>query len=773
MLSASKLLIEALQTRPLGIVDGVELTQLQACASTRSHEVPHLTTYYRPSTAMRNVAMPCMKNSGQLDIRTFVDEESPRCIPLCQPIRCTPQTGPRLRTSLSVVPSSPVCLPYSHSYSKHSVTGIHDSTPSSFAICQVISPPTPGIKSASVMNHQGEHWHRQEPPTAFFDYSTAQRVDRPPPLPPLPSPALTKAITTIALLLLGYYALTFLDAWPSTIKRNCYETIVYLIPSHLIYFIERIMARFGRSSDPDLFFRKTDFGNQAAKAHAIHRMLGQSGVPMALRKARSLSGLEAIIPVTKELGPPGLGNWDNSCYQNSILQGLASMPAFQKYIQRSLRLCHELDVPATTHRALTMFLAQLSDTDMNKETLWTPGVLKSMDSWQQQDAQEYFSRILEVVEKENTRCAEKLKRRSRLGFERINRESDGEQAERLLKRVSLDDSNWAPGHRRSNSEQDQDLIRRVAVPNYSRPPPTAPLKNPVDGMLAQALECNACGFSEGFTLTQFNCLTLNLGLRGQCQLEELIEDYIQPETVEGVECTNCTRLLADRQARLDNTKVGSESDSDGPSPRKRSKLKPVLRAKQKQITVGRLPKNLVIHINRSIFNDYGEQRKNTSLIDYPARLPFLSDWCLSLSEQQDDVQAVYELKCAVTHYGRHENGHYVAFGRRDKDWYCFNDEIVTKLSEEEVLSRGNVFMLFYEAVAWSPNLQEVQEPPKVVETERIQQPSTSSSSGSEVEEQPAQPSTPVRPVPVLRTASGSVRTPDTSPFASTPVVTAV
>ena len=533
------------------------------------------------------------------------------------------------------------------------------------------------------------------------------------------------------------------------------------------------MTRFGRVSDPDLSFRKSDFGNPAAKAHALHRMLGQSGVPMALRKARSLSGLEAIIPATKEVGPPGLGNWDNSCYQNSILQGLASMPAFEEYIQRSLRLCHELDVPAATHRALTMFLAQLSNTDMNKETLWTPGVLKSMDSWQQQDAQEYFSRILEVVEKENARCAEKMKRRGRTGFERVNRDSDEAQAETLLKRVSLDDSDWAPSHGRSKSEQDQGLIKRSAVPNYSRPPPIAPLKNPVDGMLAQALECDVCGFSEGFTLTQFNCLTLNLGLRGQCQLEELLDDYTKPETVEGVECTKCTRLLADRQARLDNTKVGSESDSDGPSPRKRSKLKPVLRTKQKQITVGRLPQNLVIHINRSIFNDYGEQRKNTSLIDYPARLPFLSDWYVPLSEQQDDVQAMYELKCAVTHYGRHENGHYVAFGKRDKDWYCFNDEIVTKVSEEEVLSRGNVFMLFYEAVAWSPILQEVQEPVQVVGAEHAQQPSTSSSSGSEGEEQAAQPSARLQPVPVLRTASGSIRTPDTSPLASTPVVSAL
>ena len=63
----------------------------------------------------------------------------------------------------------------------------------------------------------------------------------------------------------------------------------------------------------------------------------------------------------------------------------------------------------------------------------------------------------------------------------------------------------------------------------------------------------------------------------------------------------------------------------------------------------------------------------------------------------DAVEAVYELKCVVTHYGSHHDGHYIALGKRDKVWYSFNDERVTKISEEEVLARGNGFMLFYEA----------------------------------------------------------------------------
>ena len=253
---------------------------------------------------------------------------------------------------------------------------------------------------------------------------------------------LQKAITTLALLTLGYYALHLLDLWPSTFKRSLYDLSIYLIPSQAIYALQFVMARFGRVPDDATPFRRSDFGNQRAKAEAIQRILGHTPFPSVIRKARSMSGIEAILPQSKELGPPGLGNWDNSCYQNSVLQGLASLPAFSEYIEKSLGLCDRLEVSASTHRALGAFVTILSDTTRPRTTLWTPNVLKSMDSWQQQDAQEYFSRIVEAVEKEAIRCSLSLKRRLATGLESLvkNRCADDETAG-LLRRFSLvDDS---------------------------------------------------------------------------------------------------------------------------------------------------------------------------------------------------------------------------------------------------------------------------------------------------------------------------------------------
>ena len=560
---------------------------------------------------------------------------------------------------------------------------------------------------------------------------------------------LQKAISTIALLAIGYYLLNALDAWPDTVKRLLYETIIYLIPSPAIYALQSIMHRYSGAIDDASRFKKSDFGNQRAKAEAIQRMLGHSPFPNALRKARSLSGLETILPVSKETGPPGLGNWDNSCYQNSILQGLASLPAFQQYIENSLRLCERTQVDAATHAALRGFLQQLGDVSARKTTLWTPAVLKSMDSWQQQDAQEYFSRVVEAVEKEDIGCFQVLKKQSCTGFERAKPGRPDEESIQLLKNVSLDDNQAATDAEPVvASTEDRELLESFP-------------RSPMDGMLAQALECQTCGFSEGFSLTQFNCLTVNLGLRGHSYLEDLLDEYTEPEMIDGVECTQCTKALAD-----DDGAKGDDEDaeSDSPSPSKRPKLKPVHRTKAKQITVGRLPTNLVIHVNRSIFDEYGNQRKNNSLIRFPAQLDFLTRWCAPLSEEEKKVQRSYQLKCSVTHYGRHENGHYVALGKRDKEWYCFNDEIVTKMGLEEVLSRGNVFMLFYEAVdtipVSDPHPASIDDAVAATVATVTESPESSNSSSESEPLVLEEPDIPVAPVPPMRTASGSLHPPE-------------
>lgn len=159
---------------------------------------------------------------------------------------------------------------------------------------------------------------------------------------------------------------------------------------------------------------------------------------------------------------------------------------------------------------------------------------------------------------------------------------------------------------------------------------------------------------------------------------------------------------------MPDSAVPSSDLPDEPTSEKpaRKKPKPVLSTKSKQLTVGRLPEDLVVHLNRSIFDMYGNQRKNTAVVDFPLRLSIVNRWCAPLDDASGHtVQAAYALQCVVTHAGRHDDGHYIAYAKRGKGWYCFNDEVVTQVSEEFVASRGNAFMLFYE-VDTSPVLPE-------------------------------------------------------------------
>ncbi|EXJ78494.1 hypothetical protein A1O1_08895 [Capronia coronata CBS 617.96] len=486
-----------------------------------------------------------------------------------------------------------------------------------------------------------------------------------------------KLISTLALLILGYYVVSFFDVWPSTIKRSIYELFVCFVPSPLIYAMQCGLLRLGLIGPEEAVFTRDQFGDVHAKQEAIQRIFGHPQFPLALRKVRSLSGVSKYISLSNDTGPPGLGNWDNSCYQNSVLQGLASLPAFLDFAERSLDQCERHGVSADTHRALVNLLEQLTDLGPRKATVWTPHVLKSMDSWQQQDAQEYFSRLLEAVEKEADAYIKVLKRSSVAGLEcLVANSTPPAQIEADNPAANPELSSWPP-----EKEVGSRLLRFQP-------------RNPIDGMTAQCLECRTCGFTEGFSFNDFNCLTLNMGLRGPSDLEDLLDEYTAPEEIEGVECENCTERPN-----------GTPKEELAQAAEKPAKRKPVLRTKTKQITVGRLPKDLVLHINRSIFDEYGNQLKNRAAVAVPFKLHFLSRWCAPIVRNNASVEAVYELKCMVTHYGRHDNGHYIALGQRGKEWYSFNDDLVTNITEEDVLNTGNGFMLFYEAVPMQPNAQ--------------------------------------------------------------------
>ena len=570
-----------------------------------------------------------------------------------------------------------------------------------------------------------------------------------------------QVIGTILISVAIYYVSPLLPIWPEYTKRAIWEALVFLTPSRIIYAIDHIPPRLlSRADDAAewLKFERADFGNKVAKSEALRRLLRLDGhqtfIP-AVGRARTLSsGLTNMFGGQRNDVPAGLGNWDNSCYQNSVIQSLASLSTLKDFIDQNLDSVGQTkEVP--THQALRYITRTLNDEVNNGRSFWTPGALKSMSSWQQQDAQEYFSKITDELEKEIRKASRSPKTELCLAEPLREMRPNG---------GNLEETTGLPSARTKEEGPRLRVIQHTPA-------------SPFEGLMAQRVGCMKCGYTEGISLIPFTFLTLPLGRTYDCDVRDCLDEYTGFETIEGVECSKCTVLKAHAQlkkliahnqsshdaegdgqhteetelvrvaqARLHNVEVAlKENDFSDKTLSKRLKLDPKMRAtttKSRQAVVARAPRSLALHINRSVFDETtGDQYKNTASVRFPFSLD-LGYWCLGHVSERDGealetweidplkpmlpttedplkrTSQLYELRAVITHQGRHENGHYIAYRKRpwrlqemveedDEDvelkpgdheerWFRFSDENVSMASEEQVLSQGGVFMLFYE-----------------------------------------------------------------------------
>lgn len=532
-----------------------------------------------------------------------------------------------------------------------------------------------------------------------------------------------------------YLVIPHLGPLPNIIAYHLWNALVYAIPSRIVAALD------AGNKDSSAARFSSVYSSFYEKGHAMRRIIGfdKGSLESILPRARRLSSIGPSWLGSKDLIPPGLGNWDNSCYQNSVIQGLASLRSFANYLDRNI---HKLGARGrlSTHHALKDILERLNDPGSHGQRLWIPPELKSMSSWQQQDAQEYFSKIADQLDVE-VREASKL-----ITTNQGLRASD--QRENFLG-VAANEEKLVEGG--------------IEQPNI--------MHNPLEGLLAQRVGCIRCGWTEGLSLIPFNCLTVSLGKGKEYDIRDCLDDYMALETIEGVECAKCTLLRAKAQLhRL--LKQVEEDDNTVKGPQAATVLKAsagtrlqavqealdeedftekvlskkchipsksrVSVTKSRQAVIARAPKNLVIHVNRSVFDEMtGALRKNSAAVRFPASID-LGEWCLGTRDigKEDSAEVwntdpqtsmlpkagevsprKYELRAVLTHYGRHENGHYICYRKfstqnfpgdvpEDIDdekkvthrWFRLSDEDVHMATEREVFDQGGVFMLFYECV---------------------------------------------------------------------------
>jgi ubiquitin carboxyl-terminal hydrolase 1 len=496
-------------------------------------------------------------------------------------------------------------------------------------------------------------------------------------------------------------------------------------------------------------------GSAAQNGGMLGSLFGMS--PGSLLQ-KGVRGMASALSMGSGDAPPGLGNISNSCYQNSVIQGLASLPSLRDYLEKTTSEHPSLS-PESTNGALFEIITQLNDPENKGRHFWIRGKLKSMSTFEQQDAQEYYSKILDALDEEVKKTASSKRRSSVSWLEVTKVLSDSPSVDEKTEEGAKDDKE-----------------KTIQAP-----------PNPLEGRLAQRVGCTVCGYSEGLTLIPFNCITVSLGKNHGYDIRECLDEYTTLEFIDGVECAKCTLLKLQRtltpliaakpesplKSRLDAVQEALEKEDFEDKTLLKTLNVPkknwVQSTKSKQAVVARAPQSLVLHVNRSSFNEYtGMPFKNTAGVSYPSVLD-LGNWCLggALSGSQQPVMSEeewprdpresmlpkgqpmsdspfqYRLRAAVTHYGSHGNGHYVCYrshpktasqpseseavdvssaDEKDKDnkdndseddqeqqtredasappseqWWRFSDDSVYPVSEQEA-HQGNVFMLFYERI---------------------------------------------------------------------------
>ncbi|KAK2779999.1 hypothetical protein FQN52_002299 [Onygenales sp. PD_12] len=559
---------------------------------------------------------------------------------------------------------------------------------------------------------------------------------------------------------LGYYILKNIDTLASSFFQSLWNIFVFLTPSRIILALDK-----GGDSGDGSGLEATSMlrrkARQTAKSDAMQRIFGLNtdSFLTTFPRARSFSGIGQAFLGLKESSPPGLGNWDNSCYQNSVIQGFASLRSLDRFLAGNMKELEGRD-PFSTHTALKDIIDKLNSPLYSGRKLWTPPELKSMSSWQQQDAQEYFSKVIDQVDKE------------------IRQASKGLTSDAGLRFVDPKRNDHKVGPFPAyEGRQVNDELKEPRYGEY-----TCTFRNPLEGLLAQRVGCMSCGWTEGLSLIPFNCLTVPLGSNWEYDVRECLDEYTTLEPIEGVECAKCTLLRTKGQLKQLLEQIDTDAELEGESSPPQltealrnsaeTRLKVVQEAldeedfsdktlsnkchipprnrvsstKSRQAVIARAPKSLVIHVNRSVFNEMtGALRKNYADVRFPTTLD-LGEWCLGEKLTEDSHEAAelwsidpsksmlprssgasvgasnqrYELRAVVTHYGRHENGHYICYrkysmesfpapvpqavldadGEKEKTehWFRLSDEDVSLVSESNVLSQGGVFMLFYEYI---------------------------------------------------------------------------